>query len=417
MPTTTPVQPSLRSHMPGLDGLRGCMLLLVLTAHFYFLTHGATQPVDRFIFHFRESGWFALDVFFVMSGFLITGILLDSKSRPQFFRNFYVRRFLRIFPIYYAALVAIFIVLPRLNIIDPSGVGDLVRAQKWYWSYLTNFLVATTREPPNSVVAYTRHLWSLAVEEQYYLVWPLVVYCCSRRRLVQICLALVAAALLFRCTGVALGMHPRALYVLTFSRMDSLATGSLVAVLVRQPGWLTTLRRWSWPAVGTVAAMGAVVIAVTGELSAFRPGMQSVGYTVVAIGAAGLVIIAATADSGTGLGRFLSHPIMTQLGTYSYATYVTHTFVYLIIQRAFPGLTRLPLVGGYGWPASLVQLAVLMAASISVGLLSWHLFEKHFLKLKRFFAYAGRPVSAAGLPVPGLAPVPAPAPPARSTVS
>jgi peptidoglycan/LPS O-acetylase OafA/YrhL len=401
MQTVTPAQPSLRSHMPGLDGLRGCALLLVLTAHFYFLTQGATQPADRFIFHFRESGWFALDVFFVMSGFLITGILLDSKSRPHFFRNFYVRRFLRIFPIYYAALVAIFIILPRLNIVDPSGVADLVAVQKWYWSYLTNFLVSTTREPPNSLVAYTRHLWSLAVEEQYYMIWPLVVYSCSRRRLVQICLALVAAALLFRCTGVALGMHPRALYVLTFSRMDSLATGSLLAVLVRQPGWLATLRRWSWPAVGTVAAMGATVIAVTGELSAFRPGMQSVGYTIVAIGAAGLVLIAATADHTTRLGRFLSHPIMMQLGTYSYATYVTHTFVYLIIQRQFPGLMRLPLVAGYGWPASLARMVVLMAASISVGLLSWHMYEKHFLKLKEYFAYSGRP---AGAPASATAP-------------
>jgi peptidoglycan/LPS O-acetylase OafA/YrhL len=407
MPSDAPSRPKLRSHMPGLDGLRGSMLLLVLTAHFYYLTHGAVQPVDRVLFHLRESGWFAMDVFFVMSGFLITGILLDSKDRPHFFKNFYIRRFLRIFPIYYATLFAVFVVLPRLKVVDPSAVREMLDVQKWYWTYLTNFLVATTQST-NSLVDYTRHLWSLAVEEQYYLIWPLVVYCCSRRRLIQCCLALIAGALVFRCIGVAVGMSPRALYMLTFARMDSLALGSLLAVLVREPGWLDKFVRWAWPVVRTVAALGVLVILATGELSAYRPAMQSIGYTVVAFGGAGLVIIAATSGPETRAGRFFQHPVFINLGVVSYATYVTHTFVYLVIQREVPILSRLPLVAGYGWPASVAHMLVLMAAALSVGFLSWHLFEKHVLKLKDYFAYSNRPemvVSQQPVP-PAVTPTP-----------
>jgi peptidoglycan/LPS O-acetylase OafA/YrhL len=400
MPSNEPSRAKLRGHMPGLDGLRGSMLLLVLTAHFYYLTHGAVQPVDQVLFHLRESGWFAMDVFFVMSGLLITGILLDSKERPRFFKNFYIRRFLRIFPIYYATLFAVFVVLPRLDVVDPAAVREMLSVQKWYWSYLTNFLVATTQST-NSLVDYTRHLWSLAVEEQYYLIWPLVVYSCSRRRLIQCCLVLIAGALVFRCVGVAVDMPPRALYMLTFSRMDSLALGSLLAVLVREPGWLDLFVRWAWPVVRAVAALGVLVILATGELSAYRPGMQSIGYTVVAFGAAGLVIIAATSGPETRAGRFFHHPIFIQLGVVSYATYVTHTFVYLVIQRELPFLTRLPLVAGYGWPASVARMLVLMAASIAVGFLSWHLLEKHALKLKDYFATSSRPeVTVTSRPVP-----------------
>ena len=381
------------------------MLLLVLTAHFYFLAQGATKPVDHLLWEMSESGWIALDVFFVMSGFLITGILLDTKGAPHFFKNFYARRFLRIFPIYYVTLFAVFIILPRLQVIPPSAIGPVVDVQAWYWSYLTNVLVATTEPPAGSIALYTRHLWSLAVEEQFYLLWPLVVFLCGPRRLIQICAAMVLGAAVFRAWGVWVELNPRALYVLTPARMDGLALGSMMAVIARQPGGLALLTRWSRPVVAVALLMGLAVFVYTGRFSAYRPPMQFIGYTLVALGASGLVIMAATTPPATHVGRFFHNRVLIALGTFSYATYVTHTFVFLVIQRQFRLSDRLPTIMGYGWPASVVYTVFLGGVSIFVGFLSWHLMEKHFLKLKVYFAYERPRPPAVPPSAPTLEPV------------
>jgi peptidoglycan/LPS O-acetylase OafA/YrhL len=374
--------------MPGLDGLRGSLLPFLLIAHFYLLTPGATQPIDLFLNHLRESGWIVLDIFFVMSGFLITGILVDTKGEKAYFRNFYARRFLRIFPIYYATLFIMFVILPRVGGMTPSNVQGLRDVQGWCWSYLTNILVARPDiETGSLAILSIRHFWSLAVEEQYYLVWPLVVLLCSRHRLVQCCVLMIVAALAFRTVGVMTGTEPRALYALTHMRMDDLAMGSLLAILIRAPGGVERLMPWVRPAIATGALFMVATIAVTGEFSAFRPVMQSIGYSVIMVGAAGLVILAATSNRSTRTGRFFTHPVLLHFGTYSYAVYILHILVYLVLQRLFPSMDHLPLILGYGWPASVARTIFLATAAIFAGFLSWHLYEKHVLKLKRYFSY------------------------------
>ena len=134
------------------------------------------------------GGWIGVDLFFVLSGFLITGILYDAKGGPHYFRNFYMRRSLRIFPLYYAFLILIFAVMPLLR---ASG-ADHVGKQVWMWTYLSNVLFA--RVGWEGMPAHTTHLWSLAIEEQFYLLWPLLVWLASRRRLIQLCVGSIAVA-------------------------------------------------------------------------------------------------------------------------------------------------------------------------------------------------------------------------------
>ena len=148
-----------RSHIPALDGLRGIAVLTVMWLHFVFLV--PRTGGERLFWNLSETGWIGVDLFFVLSGFLITGILYDAKGGPHYFRNFYMRRSLRIFPLYYAFLILIFAVMPLLR---ASG-ADHVGKQLWMWTYLSNVLFA--RVGWEGMPAHTTHLWSLAIEEQF----------------------------------------------------------------------------------------------------------------------------------------------------------------------------------------------------------------------------------------------------------
>jgi peptidoglycan/LPS O-acetylase OafA/YrhL len=210
-------------HIPALDGLRGLAILLVILYHHTLMRQETL--FDRVYVNLARLGWSGVDLFFVLSGFLITGILYDSKGSPHYFRNFYVRRTLRIFPLYYAVVFFSLIVLPRawpawgLTQLDRSAMED--RSQAWYWLYLQNFLFARDENLGHPALAVS---WSLAIEEQFYLVWPVVVSLLSRRHLIWTCGALILTALSLRIWMVSAGVHPTTIYVLPFNRMDALAT-------------------------------------------------------------------------------------------------------------------------------------------------------------------------------------------------
>src|SRR4051812_48705226 len=156
--------PRLRGHLPGLDGLRGIAILMVLALHFLgdATPHG---PVGRLVVKAASYGVLGVDLFFVLSGFLITGLLLDAKSGPHYFRNFYARRTLRIFPLYYLVLTILFIVLPRFTAL-PAPLEDARIHQGWLWTYTSNFFIAARAE---WALTYVSHFWSLAIEEHFYL--------------------------------------------------------------------------------------------------------------------------------------------------------------------------------------------------------------------------------------------------------
>src|SRR6266849_4754306 len=177
------------SRVVELDGIRGIAILLVLALHF-----GLPVCPPGILHDILGMGWAGVDLFFVLSGFLITGILLDSKGKPDYFRRFYLRRVFRILPIYYAYLIVFFHVVPviahatgRLATFE-YGRGDEV----WYWIYLSNWRHAVNQNP------HLRHFWSLSIEEQFYIVWPLVVYLMPARILKYVCVAIAISSTLLR---------------------------------------------------------------------------------------------------------------------------------------------------------------------------------------------------------------------------
>jgi peptidoglycan/LPS O-acetylase OafA/YrhL len=162
--------PAMTNHIPALDGLRGIAILSVMLLHFtnaIAALPGSPTSAARSVFGW---GWTGVDLFFVLSGFLITGILLDSKGHPLYFRSFYARRALRIFPLYYAALF-LFFVVPRAIPSVPATYSFAWHDQRWFWFYLGNF-----HPLGPDAKQFIGQFWSLAIEEQFYLVWPLLIW-------------------------------------------------------------------------------------------------------------------------------------------------------------------------------------------------------------------------------------------------
>jgi peptidoglycan/LPS O-acetylase OafA/YrhL len=224
------VKHNFPTQIPALDGLRGVAIIAVLCSHLIWPSP-SFDGIDRVLF----NGWVGVDLFFVLSGFLITRILCETRDEPGYFRRFYVRRSLRIFPIYYLFLAILFLVVPlilRLSHEEMStSLRDLIDRQGWYWSYLVNVLQASNHAAIDR--QWSAHFWSLAVEEQFYLFWPAVVLLVPRRQLATLCVAIVLFALAGRI-WIASGTNPFTAFVSMPTRLDALAAGAFVAALSKK---------------------------------------------------------------------------------------------------------------------------------------------------------------------------------------
>jgi peptidoglycan/LPS O-acetylase OafA/YrhL len=392
------------ANVPALDGLRGVAVLLVLTFHFAHIG-GAGGAVERALLGATRAGWAGVDLFFVLSGFLITGILLDARGGQGYFRAFYARRVLRIFPLHYAYLAVLFLVLPLLL----PAVDVRRDTQGWLWSYLGNVLFA--REGGFHASPFTGHFWSLAVEEQFYLLWPLVVWLLPRRRLALLCLGLVAGAFALRFAIHRTTFNATAAYVLTPARMDALGMGALVAVAVREPTWWPRARR---AAPGVLAAAAAAVGAVwarQGGLFGGDPAVQVWAFGPLAAGFAAVLVLALDGAGSPAFTRGLSWRPLRTAGKYGYGLYVLHYPAFLALEAA--GITSGVLAGRLGGRVAGIAAFVALAGAVSFAgaWLSWHALEKHFLRWKDLVPYGrGR---AAGDRAPAGEGALAPGPAAR----
>jgi peptidoglycan/LPS O-acetylase OafA/YrhL len=387
-PSTTRAVERASAHVSALDGVRGLAILLVAAYHFVWqasLLAPGESWVYRVVTRGASLGIDGVDLFFVLSGFLITGILLDAKTSAHFLRNFYARRVLRIFPLYYAFLVLLLVLLPMVR---PDAIsGELAHDQGWVWSYATNVKLALTNRwvfcggVSCGDGVDLNHTWSLAVEEHFYLGWPVVVLACSRRALMRWCVALSLAAIVLR---VVLHRHPLAMYVLTPCRMDTLLIGAFVAAAVRERGleWVVRVARWP---TAVAAVLFAIVTLLPGGTTARPPVVRALAYSLAAILSAALVVAAvasaAISRKGGRLARMLSTPVLRTFGKYSYGMYLFHATLRPILERAFPPATlaralRSPTLG------VLVYFALGSTVSLAAAWFSYHLFEKRFLRLK-----------------------------------
>ncbi|MCE9671876.1 acyltransferase [Myxococcus stipitatus] len=379
--------PRLHGHLPVLDGVRGLAVLLVV---FFHTTHLSDQSVaGRATWWLAGAGWTGVDLFFVLSGFLITGILWEAKGQTYYFRNFYARRFLRIFPLYYAALAVSFLVLPplvgRLHLDERITTDGAV----WYLLYLSNFyqLWVDTTHPILGVV------WSLAIEEQFYIVWPFLIAAVSYRGAIRLCLGTIALAILVRVGLTLWGASEESTYVVTFCRVDSLALGALLSLALRHPegkglSAFPWMRYAPWLALPVVAAAIALPVG-----PAFKTVIRTGGYTAVGILYTLLVYKVVSAERGSLLNRVLSNRVLLTYGKYSYAIYLVHSPLDAILRRTVLK-TPLKQVAGSDFPMQVVFYLVAASLSLGLALVSWNLFEKHFLKLKDYFPYSERPAPA-----------------------
>jgi len=403
---------------PRLDGVRGLAILPVMLYHLTFFGV-ATGAVGEAITFLPSLGWTSVDLFFVLSGFLITGILRRTRGSRHYFRNFYARRALRIFPLYYAALIFFFVVAPHVKSFgDPAKFWAAGAEQRtlWYWLYLQNLHVAWTGQFDHHFLGI---VWTLCIEEQFYLVWPLIVLLAGRRRLLQICTGLIVGALLLRAAGVAAGVAPLATLTFTLCRVDTLAAGALIAVLLEDPGALARLSRlarrtlpaagvlwlatvlWARHTTGVEVPAGHVLTPDERSFLALAftssPWVRTLGYSFDLAFYASLLVLVLAARPHGWLARFSENGVLRSFGRYSYAMYLLHVFVSEFARVLFdPARTDLPFL-----VEQTVWWAVALALIYAVAWLSWNAFESPILSLKRYFPMeSAAPAGAAAAAAP-----------------
>jgi peptidoglycan/LPS O-acetylase OafA/YrhL len=378
-----------RGHMPVLDGVRGLAILMVLVFHFVGNTL-PTNPVERVIVGVTNYGSYGVELFFVLSGFLITGILYDARNKPDYFRNFYMRRLLRIFPLYYGVLALVFLVAPLIPLLRGPSLDYLVDRQAWAWLYAVNIYIA---KAGGWSFSYLEHFWSLAIEEHFYLFWPLVVFLLARRprALIAVSLAISLGAMLARLIGSLIGLNWWTIYVLTPFRLDGLALGAFLAVVARQPEGVERLAR-ALPRVVAVAG-GLLALTFVWTLLVSRKGLDlvlPVRAVMILMLLACLLLWALIASKQSIISRFFRSRSMVFLGTLSYGLYVYHHFISYYLSSNRTELELAHWLGSHGAAVAL-QAVLGVSASLAVAYLSYELFEKRFLRLKRLFETAKEP--------------------------
>jgi peptidoglycan/LPS O-acetylase OafA/YrhL len=361
--------------IPALDGIRGLAISWVVLHNTTDLPTTPSGGGFHLFILLAHPGWIGVQLFFALSGFLITAGLTDSRGAPNYFSGFYAKRALRILPLYYSVLLALLVLLPRL-VTPPAPFTTEGQASLWL------FTVNVTQQAPYGFA----HFWSLAVEEQFYLFWPLVVFWVTPRRLLAACLGISAGALALRWALAAYGADWWILYSATACRMDALALGGAGACILRLP----ELREWLGSRVRTLALLSALLFVAGIPLTHYydRTSLagETIGYTLLALSSAGFVTAVAVPEARAGLASLLSWRPLTSCGRYSYAMYVFHQILHKLVGEPW-------LHARFGnQPTTQVMffycVAILLVTYL-LGFLSYHGFEKHFLRMKRFFAPRG----------------------------
>ena len=374
----------MTQRIPELDGIRGIAILLIVIVHFGDYSPAHQNMWEQAIRAVMAFGWTGVDLFFVLSGCLITGILLDNKGSRHYFRFFYARRALRILPLYYLSVAGFFFgVLPLAHSFG-HGLRIHLSEQVWYWLYISNWRIAFDEY----AVEPLSHFWSLAIEEQFYLIWPLIVFFTKESKLLYVCLAMILGALGLRCLPAMQAMHADYsgfLYALTPFRMDSLAFGASLAVIIRRPRLTRLTSRWLGTLILVAVLSTFAVVIAARSVRPFSAVMGGFGYTAIGLLYAAVVFYGLVNQGSRALiPRMFRYSALRSLGKYSYAMYVIHWPISLYLTDYFQAQIR----WGSGLPAAFLCVAVGLAISYVLAVVSWNLVEKHFLRLRDRFPSA-----------------------------
>jgi len=308
-------------YVPGMfvkeyDGWRGVAILMVVLIHF--------SP------DFFPVGWVGMELFFVLSGFFITGVLVDSKSKKRYYLRFIERRVLRIFPLYYLCLIILLFLLPH-SWYDMSYYRS---HQAWFWLYMDNWLYSIDGWPKEKAL---HHFWSLAIEEQFYVLWPLAVWLCSAKGLIRTCVFLCFFSVIFRNVGMQFGFVQPFTYVATFGRMEGLALGSMVAVMLRSDRYKALLEKYAYPVTVFAAGLAMMMFFVAGSMRFWMPYHYSITYTVLDVFFAGMITLTLCRNQFPRMKKMLNNPALRQIGVMSYCIYIFHYPILCLIQYNFLG--------------------------------------------------------------------------------
>ena len=342
----------MQRRIPQLDAVRGLAILLVMM-HNVSLKYPVLHSQQLF-----SNGWMGVDLFFVLSGFLITGILVDTKESQGYFKNFYVRRCLRIWPLYYSLIFFMFVIVRFLS---ASEFHTVVQQSSPWWAFplfLQNFLIpiSTNAAGPLGVT------WSLAIEEQFYVIWPLVVRFCSSKQLCRVAVAEICISPVLR---YYLSLHHVYLYTNVFCRLDGLMAGALLALLVRSDNFVPSkfLTR-AWTLFFIAAPLAVVSEAVHARWIVFSfTAIASVSFVYLAL-----------YWKQQWFQAVMTNRFLIYTGSVSYGLYLLHKIPFGVAQTLH--LDQHPLLA----------LLIILVMSYALAALSWNLLEKPFLNLKRFFA-------------------------------
>ena len=364
----------MKTRIPALDGVRGLALLLVVLYHVVIFGRvPAVSLPERLIEGIALQSWIGVDLFFVLSGFLITGILLRARGTEHYYRNFMMRRVLRIFPLYYLFIALFFLVLP---VLFPwhTELQKLPPLQAWYWFYIPNVRIFLQGD---WYATYAEHTWSLAIEEQFYLVWPLVVMLVAPKRLIWVAGIGTLFSLAFRIWLATHGGDYAKTLVLTPAHLDGVMLGSMLAVLIEQePDEPQKLRRLFLAAIG-VGVVGLAATAVAPLNYATKHFALTVTWASLLF-AAGIGLMV-TGPPGSWLERIFSNRVLRFVGFYSYGLYLFHESIFRELGRHLPTRT------GPAWVHWIALTVIGCALSVPLAMAVYHGYEARFLSLKRFF--------------------------------
>ncbi len=347
-----------KNYYPHLDGLRGVAILLVLLIHFYSIS----------------IGWVGVDLFFVLSGFLITNILLGYKPSFKSYKIFMIRRGLRIFPLYFLALFLIFVLGENMFLQHIDGFHVLVENQIYFWTYTQNFFLVLDIEKPNTL----NHFWSLAVEEQFYIFWPLVVFVLKKnaRWMIASFLFLIFLSFLLKLFSNNVPVN----YTWLPYRMDALVMGGVASVIVKKGLNFNIKTLVALMLTGLFMFVG--VCTIQGTFSHVNLWISKIGFFAIDLLFACLLLFSLSQNGiASRIRKALTNKPLMLLGKYSYGIYVIHWPVKILILRS--GLLD-------GLKSGVLMNTVLLIFSLCLSYLVYHLFEVHFLKMKGRFVVSER---------------------------
>lgn len=350
-----------------LDGIRGLAIFLVATGHLFY---------QYYLFKF---GWIGLNLFFVLSGYLITQRLYFhyAVNRNTYFKNFYLRRVVRIFPLYYGCLFIFFIILPLLYQPYFLHYNELYNGQWWYWTYTSNWMIIFYGLPSESVFF---HFWSLAVEEQFYIIWPILfLFLVNLKRNYLFVVLLIIGSVLVRI----LVKDNLGSYLNTATTAEPLLLGALVAILEKEKKLESLYRVFLTAGLLSLASL-LVIFSIDKNLHITNNLLLRIGYSAIDLIWVFTLVHVSVNKRHSGITRNLfSINWLLWLGKYSYGIYVFHWIILIlfIYKAEYELLKR-------GVEIQLVYFTVRFAGIILILLisyLSYNFFEKKFLQLKRYF--------------------------------